>query len=109
MSLSVYPNELEELLLWKIALLEGNAYTVSLADELQKQPGRSISLSTLHGTLHGLEKKGFVQSTLGEATVARGGRRKRLFRIAVYDQDASKWHETRELIWKRVKETLNFN
>jgi PadR family transcriptional regulator PadR len=107
MSLSVYPDELEELILWKIALLEGTAYAVSLADELQKTGERPVSFSAIHEMLYQMEKKGLIQSTLGGATAARRGRRKRLFCIALYDQDASKWYETRDLLWKRVKKTLN--
>jgi PadR family transcriptional regulator, regulatory protein PadR len=107
MSLSVYPDELEEFILWNIVLLEGTAYAVSLTDALQKQSARSISLSVMHGTLYQMEKKGLIQSTLGGATVERGGRRKRLFCIAPYDQDASKWQATRDLLWKRLKKTLS--
>jgi PadR family transcriptional regulator PadR len=108
MSLPVYPDELEEFIFWNIALLEGTAYAVLLTDELQKQTERSISLSVIHETLYRMEKKGLIQSTLGGATAERGGRRKRLFCIAMYDQNASKWYEARDLLWKRIKNTLDF-
>ncbi len=73
--------EFEELVLLTCALLIDTAYSVSIADEIEKQTGRDITLSTVHTALYRLEKKGFVESYIGEPTKDRGGRRKRLYRI----------------------------
>jgi DNA-binding PadR family transcriptional regulator len=76
-----YLGEFEELVLLTVAVLEGGAYGVSIASELRDRTTRSFSLSSVHIALYRLEEKGFVKSELGGATQARGGRRKRLFKI----------------------------
>ena len=106
MSSLTYLGELEELILWKVALLEKNAYGVSIKDSLDAE--KAISISTVHEVLHRLEKNGFVRSILGEASPNRGGKRKRLFSIALYDQYIpEKSNETGNLIWDRINSILN--
>ena len=80
----IYLGELEELILLIVALLNNEAYGVSISEELQKQAGRELSISAIHAVLHRLEAKGFVKSKMGGASEERGGRRKRLFRITAY-------------------------
>lgn len=74
--------EFEELVLLTCALLVENAYSVTVATEIEKQTQRSITLSTVHTALYRLEEKGFVESYMGGATGERGGRRRRLYRIS---------------------------
>ena len=77
-----YLGEFEELVLLTTAILDGNAYTVTIANEIMAQTQRNITISTVHTSLHRLEEKGFVKSEVGGTTKARGGRRKRLYRIS---------------------------
>ena len=60
MSSRIYLGELEELILLMVALLDNEAYGVSITEQLQKQAGRDISISAVHAVLHRLEEKGFV-------------------------------------------------
>lgn len=90
-----YLGEFEELVLLTVAVLEGQAYGVSIAGELRQRSSRPISLSGVHIALYRLEEKGFVKSALGGATQARGGRRKRLFTVTTAGQDTLR--EIREL------------
>jgi DNA-binding PadR family transcriptional regulator len=76
-----YLGEFAELVRLTVAVLEETACGVSIASELRERTTRSISLSSVHIALYPLEEKGFVKSELGGVTQARGGRRKRLFRI----------------------------
>jgi DNA-binding PadR family transcriptional regulator len=102
----IYLGELEELVLLMVALLDKEAYAVSIAGELVNQAGREISLSAIHAVLHRLEEKGFVHSEMGGASTERGGRRKRLFRITAYGYNAiSELRDTRNLIWKQLPKT----
>ncbi len=95
--------ELEELVLLTTALLDGNAYTVTIAKEIQVQSDRSITLSTVHTSLHRLEKKGFVESYVGGTTKERGGRRKRLYRILKAGYQAlEQSRELRNRIWEQL-------
>jgi PadR family transcriptional regulator, regulatory protein PadR len=71
---------LEELLLLATSALGDEAYGVSLHDKLVSA-GVRTSLGSIYSSLERMEQRALVQSVLGEATAARGGRRKRLFRL----------------------------
>ena len=78
-----YLGEFEELVLLTVASLGEGAYGVAITDELDRQTGRSVSISAVHAALHRLEEKGMLTSRMGDATAERGGRRKRLFTVTV--------------------------
>jgi PadR family transcriptional regulator PadR len=102
----IYLGELEELILLIVALLNKEAYGVSIADELKKQAGRELSISAIHAVLHRLEEKGFVKSRMGGASQERGGRRKRLFSITTYGRHALEdLRDTRNVIWDLIGKT----
>ena len=103
MSSRIYLGELEELILLMVALLNKEAYGVSIAEELKKQAGRDITISAVHAALHRLEEKGFVKSKMGGASQERGGRRKRLFTITTYGRNAlQELRDTRNIIWDMI-------
>jgi len=74
-----YLGEFEELILIAVASLEEDAYGVSVMKYIIDQTGRKVNISAVHQGLKRLERKGFVQSSVGGATQVRGGRRKRFF------------------------------
>jgi DNA-binding PadR family transcriptional regulator len=76
-----YLGEFEELVLTMVGILQEEAYGNAIAQEIKERIGRDVNLSAVHVTLYRLEDKGFVKSAMGGATNARGGRRKRIFRI----------------------------
>jgi DNA-binding PadR family transcriptional regulator len=78
-----YLGEFEEVVLLTAAVLNGQAYGVSITEQLEEQTGRQVSISAVHAALSRLEEKGFVSSKMGGATAERGGRRKRLFSVTV--------------------------
>lgn len=78
-----YLGEFEEVVLLTVAVLGEGAYGVVITDELDRQTGRSVSISAVHAALHRLQEKGMLSSRMGEATAERGGRRKRLFTVTV--------------------------
>ncbi|MVM33467.1 PadR family transcriptional regulator [Spirosoma sp. HMF4905] len=98
-----YLGEFEELVLLTVAILNGSAYGLSIADELKQRTHRSINLSGVHVALYRLEEKGLVQSEYGGATATRGGRRKRLFSItAIGQQTLSDLREVRNELWAAI-------
>ncbi|MGA0555699.1 PadR family transcriptional regulator [Larkinella sp. VNQ87] len=98
-----YLGEFEELVLLTVAVLAGGAYGVPIATELKQRTQRTISLSAVHIALYRLEAKGFVTSSLGGATAARGGRRKRLFTItAVGKQTLDDMRQVRNELWESI-------
>ncbi|OEK04657.1 PadR family transcriptional regulator [Roseivirga misakiensis] len=78
--------EFEELVLLVVAILHDNAYGISVMEEIERQTHRKINISAVHSALDRLEGKGFLNSSVGGATKARGGRRKRYFKITVAGQ-----------------------
>jgi DNA-binding PadR family transcriptional regulator len=74
-----YLGEFEELVLLTVGILFDDAYGLAIVDELEKQTGRNVMISSVHKTLVRLEEKGYLKSHLGGATEIRGGRDKRLY------------------------------
>ncbi len=98
-----YLGEFEELVLLAVPVLGEQAYGVTIATELRSRTSRPISLSSVHIALYRLEEKGFVQSALGGATSARGGRRKRLFTITTLGQDTlAEIRQVRNDLWNAM-------
>jgi PadR family transcriptional regulator PadR len=64
-----------------VARLRGNAYGVSVMDEVAKREGRQVAYGAVHVTLDRLKDKGFVTTKMGEPTPERGGRRKRFYEL----------------------------
>src|ERR1700723_1078541 len=58
-----------------------NAYGAAIRDEIEKTPSRSCSIGALYTTIDRLESKGLIETWIGEATAARGGRAKRMVRV----------------------------
>ena len=98
-----YLGEFEELVLLVVGILYENAYGVTVAEEIEKQTGRTVSISAVHTALYRLEEKGFVKSALGGATQARGGRRKRIYLITSAGKAAlSEVRLMRNRLWELI-------
>ncbi len=54
------------------------AYTVSIADNIQNRTGRLVRRANVYTTLQRLEAKGFVSTRLGDSRPERGGKPRRL-------------------------------
>ena len=76
-----YLGQFELMVLLAVMRLGEDAYGVTIADELEKQTGREVVIANVYATLERLQDRGFVSSSLGDATPERGGRAKRYFRI----------------------------
>lgn len=95
--------EFEEIVLLVTASLEGDAYGVTITQEIERLTGRSPGFNTVHTTLQRLEAKGFLTSKMDGATDERGGRRKRYFRItALGSRSLREAKELREKLWSVV-------
>lgn len=73
-----------ELLVLMAALRLGpdEAYTVSIADEIQNSTGRSVRRANVYTTLQRLELKGLVSTALGDPRAERGGKPRRLVTVS---------------------------
>lgn len=72
-----------ELLVMLAALRLGpeDAYTVSIANDIEERTGRIVRRANVYTTLQRLEAKGFVSTRMGEPRAERGGRPPRLVAI----------------------------
>ena len=57
------------------------AYGAAVRREILARAGRDVSAGAVFTALERLEARGYVSSSFGEATAARGGKRKRYYRI----------------------------
>ena len=73
--------EIEQLVLLAVHRLGKKAYAVAIRDEICNTTGMELSRGTVYVTLHRLESKGYLRSRMGTPTPARGGRRKRFYRV----------------------------
>ena len=59
-----------------VAGLGSEAYGVAVQQLLEKEMRREVAMGAVYAALERMERKGFLTSTLGDVTAARGGRRK---------------------------------
>ena len=74
--------ELEQLLLMALLRRGGEASGVDLREELLEQAGRSVLPGAVHTIMERLRTRGLVTAFTGEVAPARGGRRRKYYRIA---------------------------
>ena len=99
--------EFEEIVLLVVGILHGNAYGVTIKDEIENQLGREVSVGALQTTLRRLEKKGFLKSTHGDSSKSRGGRPKLYFSITAYGKKAIEYvRETRNELWNSLPQLV---
>ena len=95
--------EFEEVVLLTVGILHGDAYGVTIRNEIEQRLGREVSVGALQITLKRLEKKGFLKSVHGESTALRGGRPKLYFSITAYGKKAiAHAHDTRNALWNAL-------
>ncbi len=103
MSERISLGELEELILLTVGVLGNEAYSVSVREELEGRQNRTISLGALHTALYRLERKGHLDSKLGESTKKRGGKPKRFFSVTAQGQLAlQQVRESRLSLWNDI-------
>lgn len=73
--------EFEQLLLLALLRLGEGAYGVSIRQEIEGRTGRCPSPGAVYTGLERLERRGYVDSWLGEPTAQRGGKRKKHYRL----------------------------
>lgn len=78
--------EFEEVVLLIVAILDGDAYSVSIITEIEHRLNRYVSLGAIQTVLKRLENKGLLKSAFGDATNERGGKRKRLYEVTAEGQ-----------------------
>lgn len=74
--------EFEQMVLMAVLRLGEEAYAVTIREEIERRATRVVSRGAIYITLDRLEKKGYLESWLADATPERGGRAKRYHRVS---------------------------
>jgi DNA-binding PadR family transcriptional regulator len=95
--------EFEEIVLLTVGVLHGNAYGVTIKDEIEQRLNREVAIGALQITLRRLESKGFLKSKPGDPTESRRGRPKLFFEITAFGKKALDYSkESRDDLWRAL-------
>lgn len=72
----------EELVLLAVLKLQGEAYGVTIRNLLISETGVEWSIGAVYVPLSRLSRAGFLETTIGEPTAERGGKRKKYYQLA---------------------------
>lgn len=99
--------EFEEIVILTIAILNNQAYSVTIKDEIESRLKRTVSFGALHTALKRLEDKGYLRSAAGESTEERVGRPKRYFEITAIGKRAMQdVKNSRDELWKAIPRSV---
>lgn len=99
--------EFEEIVMLTIAILNNEAYSVSIKDEIEARLSRTVSMGALHTALKRLEDKSYLKSYAGDATTERAGRPKQYFELTALGKKALRYaKETRDGLWQAIPKTV---
>ena len=99
--------EFEEIVLLTVAILNGDAYGVTIKKEIEDRLQRNVSVGALQSALRRLEEKDYLSSKFGDATAKRGGKRKRYFEITEIGKQALAYtKETRNQLWNAIPDVV---
>jgi DNA-binding PadR family transcriptional regulator len=95
--------DFEELVLLTVAALPGDAYGVEIKRELETRLKETLSVGSIQSALKRMEEKGFLTSEFGEATLKRGGKRKRIYATTSYARKVlAEIKEIRAGLWDSI-------
>lgn len=96
-------SQLEEYVLLCLVRLGDEAYGVPIHQEIEERTQRSVSIATIYTALDRLEKEGLVRARLSSPLPERGGRAKRLYRLAPEGATAlQRARRVRDSMWEGV-------
>jgi DNA-binding PadR family transcriptional regulator len=95
--------EFEEVILLTVAVLHGNAYGITIKEEIEHRLKRNVSVGAMRTALKRLEGKGYLESEFGEATAVRGGKRKRYHEVTPLGKKALEYvMNSRRKLWDAI-------
>jgi len=99
--------EFEEIVILTVGILNKEAYSVAIKDEIESRLTRTVSMGALHTALKRLEDKGYLRSYAGAATEERAGRPRLYFEITALGKKAMQNAKaTRDSLWKAIPKTV---
>ena len=85
-----HTGEFELLVLLAVLRLQGDAYGVTIREEVERETSRTLTLGAVYKTLGRLEGKGFLTTRVAPPTRERGGRRKKLYTLTQAGLEAAR-------------------
>jgi PadR family transcriptional regulator, regulatory protein PadR len=102
-----YLGEFEEIVLLATAILNKEAYGVSIKDEIETRLDRDVSMGAMHTALIRLEDKGYIRSSNGEATEERAGRPRKYYEITALGKKAIAYSKaSRDKLWDAIPKVV---
>lgn len=98
----------EEMLLLTVCKYDGDAYGMTIREEMQKLTGRRYSIGGIYVPLDRLVKKGLLSTYESGPTPERGGRSKRLYRVTEKGFAALRAiKEVEQAMWAGLPDTVS--
>ena len=99
--------EFEEIVLLTVGILHGNAYGITIKQEIEERLSREVSVGALQTTLRRLEGKGLLDSKHGDSAPSRGGRPKLFFTLTATGKRAlSQARDVRNSMWDALPKVI---
>lgn len=76
-----YLGEFEQLVLFSVVQLDGDAYGVAIRENIEARTGRLVSSGAIYTTLGRLEDRGLVTAVKRDGSAGRQGRPRRYYTI----------------------------
>ena len=77
-----YLGEFEQLVLIAVLRLQDDAYGATIRRLIEEQTRRQVAIGAIYTTLERLHAKSLVTARIGDPTPERGGRRRKIYRLA---------------------------
>ncbi len=99
--------EFEEIVMYTVGILHGNAYGVTIKDEIESRLKRKVSVGALQVTLRRLESKGLLSSDHGDTEDSRRGRPKLFFSLTAYGKNVlASIRNNRNQLWDALPQVI---
>jgi DNA-binding PadR family transcriptional regulator len=93
----------EEIILLAVWRLEGNAFGISIRDQISEATGYEWSLGTVYVPLDKLTRKGYIAKSYSRPMQCRGGRSKVLYHLTSRGREALRSvREIQDYLWKGI-------
>jgi DNA-binding PadR family transcriptional regulator len=100
--------EFEQMIIAAVMGLGDDAYGVSIIESIARHTGRRVKSGALSVTLDRMERKGLVESRLGDAGEGRAGRRRRYVHVTPEGREMARESRTALLnLWRDVEEAYD--
>src|SRR5436190_15136868 len=80
--------EFELYVLIAVAHGDGNAYGMTIRQEIEGRTSRTVAIGAVHATLARLEEKGLVRFRVSDPQPVPGGKRRKFFRLTAAGERA---------------------